>query len=119
MFAKFFGETEQEQIAYLQNRVIISVVVIVIALIVGIASGDIGVASQAFALTMLVVWGWKAMKSMFGITSIAAIFSGNLFLGFLIFLFYIIAAYLAGVFCAFVGILRYIYLIVKRNASRG
>lgn len=74
--------------------------------------GSVG--SSIFALVMMVVWGWGAVKSLFGITTIGALFSGNVVFGAVMFVVYFIVAYVVGIFCAFVGVGRYIYLLIKK-----
>lgn len=104
MFNRFFGETISDQIRYLQPRVIVTVVSLLLCLF-GL--------TEIFALVMLFVWGWNVVKALFGFATIGAIFSGNAVFGCVIFLFYIIVAYLAGIVFAAIGTGRYIYLKIK------
>lgn len=99
MFTRLFGETEEIQLQYLKTRVIITLISLVLF--------------PTFPIVMLFVWGWNTVKSLFGITSIGIIFSGNVIIGSVIFVFYVIFAYCAGMFVALLGIGRYIYLKVK------
>ncbi|MGN1249917.1 MAG: hypothetical protein ACI4XW_07530 [Candidatus Spyradocola sp.] len=108
MFKRLFGETEEEQLHYLQVRVIITLISLVLAFFV----------PAVFALVMLFVWGWNVVKSLFGITTVGAIFTGNIVFGVVLFLLYIVVAYLSGVVCAALGIGRYIYLMVKKLRKR-
>jgi len=108
MFERLFGHTEEEQLEYLQIRVIVTVFCIVGA-VLGPALGIPNV-SAALAAIIIFVWGWGAVKGLFGITAISAIFSGNLVVGILLFIFYIFVAYIVGLFCMALGIGRYIYL---------
>ena len=105
MFKRLFGETEAQQFQYLKVRVPLTLLSIVL-----LVFGDIG---GIFAGIMLFVWGWGAVKALCGIATIGAIFSGNVVFGVVIFVFYVIVAYLSGVFCALLGVGRYIYLLVK------
>lgn len=117
MFRRLFGETEEEQLKYLKTRVILTLgsiaLMIVGGLIVGLES------TGGFAVIMLFVWGWGAVKALFGFASAAALFSGNVIIGSMIFLLYAMIAYLAGIFCAAVGTGRYFYLLIKRKKEAG
>lgn len=65
------------------------------------------------AVGMLFIWGWRVIRNWFGITTISAIFSGNVVIGVTIFLFYLIVAYLADILFAILGVGRWIYLKMK------
>ena len=109
MFKRFFGESEAEQIQYLQVRTIITLVSVLLCFF------DL---TSLFALVMLFVWGWNAVKSLFGFATIGAIFSGNAVFGCIIFIFYIVLAYCIGLICAALGTGRYIYLKIKTAKNR-
>lgn len=110
MFERIFGGTDAEQMEFLQIRSILTIVAIVVSLVAAIfvpeALGIVGA-------VMLFVWGFGVLKAMFGITAIGILFSGNIVLGVILFLLYIMAAYFAGLLFAFVGVGRWIYLKVK------
>lgn len=113
MIQRLFGETTAEQLAYLQWRVIVT--------IISVAACALGFLvfqsnwTPIIAIVMLFVWGWNVVKKWFGFTTIAAIFTGNIVFGVVIFVFYVVVAYLAGVVFALVGTGRYIYLKVARR----
>lgn len=70
------------------------------------------------AVVMLFIWGWNVVKNWFGITTLGAIFSGNVVIGVILFMIYLIVAYLVGIVFAFLGVGRWIYLKMKyRNAG--
>lgn len=79
-------------------------------------TGGIGGIALFVALFM---WGFGAIKKLFGIGTIGAIFSGNVVFGVVIFLLCMMAAYLISIFVAFIGTGRYIYLKVKKSQERG
>jgi hypothetical protein len=108
MFARLFGETDAQQIHYLQVRVIITILSLVLMFFFG------SVGASIFALVMMLVWGWGATKALFGITTVGAIFSGNVVFGVVLFVFYLLLSYLFGILCAALGTGRYIYLLIKR-----
>lgn len=112
MFVRLFGETTEQQLHYLQIRVIITVICIVLAIFLG------AVGAAAFALIMMFAWGWGAVKALFGITTIGAIFSGNAVLGVIMFIVYFIISYVIGIFCAALGIGRYVYLLIKKAKEK-
>ena len=66
----------------------------------------------------LFMWGFGAIKRLFGIGTIGAIFSGNVVFGVVIFVLCLMVAYLISIFVAFVGVGRYIYLKVKQSQER-
>lgn len=127
MFARLFGETEEDQIRSLKVKAIISAVVLVITflgyLLTSVTSGSIEVfrsmAQGGIGLTAIlcIVWGWRATLNLIGYGSIGALFSGNVAVGVII----LFAAFLLGCFIGFfvmlIGTLRYIYLVVKRHVS--
>lgn len=126
MFEKIFGETEELQLQNLQKKVILSGIGLGGCLIglllllfkldsVGEIVYGIGGISLFIALFM---WGFGAIKKLFGIGTIGAIFSRNVVFGVVIFVLCIMAAYLISIFVAFLGVGRYIYLKVKRSQER-
>lgn len=70
------------------------------------------------ALIFLFVWGWPAVKNLFGITAIGALLSRNIMIGCVLFVFYLMIAYLFGIFVALLGTGRYIYLKVAMRGGR-
>ena len=110
MFNRIFGGSDAEQLRFLEVRSIITIVALVIALVASIFSPE---ALGLIALVMLFVWGWNVVKKWFGITAIGAIFSGNVVIGVILFMIYILIAYFVGIVFAFLGVGRWIYLKVK------
>lgn len=110
MFKRIFGGTEEEQIKFLQVRSIITLISLPVAVI---SSFFIPYALALIALVMLFVWGWSVIKKWFGLTTLGAIFSGNIVIGVILFMLYIAVAYMAGVFFAVLGVGRWIYLKIK------
>lgn len=113
MFQRLFGETIEEQIKYLQWRVIVTIVSIAAC-----ALGFLAFQSNwtpIIAIVMLFVWGWNVVRTWFGFTTVASILTGNVVFGVIIFLAYVIIAYLIGVVFAFLGIGRYIYLKIAQS----
>lgn len=110
MFNRIFGGSDAEQLQFLEMRSIITIAVVIIALV---ASVFVPEALSLIAVVMLFIWGWNVIKSWFGITTLSAIFSGNVVIGVIIFLFYLIVAYLVGILFAFLGVGRWIYLKMK------
>ena len=108
MFSRLFGETPEEQFHYLQIRVIATLASLVLMLFLS------GIGGAIFSLIMMFVWGWGAVKALFGVTSVGVIFSGNVVFGVVIFVLYVMVAYLAGIFCALLGVGRFIYLWALR-----
>ena len=127
IFAKLFGETEELEIQNLEKKVFLTGIGIACMLVtvllnlvrlepVAKITGGIGGIALFVALFM---WGFGAIKKLFGIGTIGAIFSGNVVFGVVIFLLCMMAAYLISIFVAFIGTGRYIYLKVKKSQERG
>ena len=114
MFNRIFGGSDAEQLRFLGVRSIITIIALAITFVASIFSSD---AVMLIAFVMLFVWGWSVIKNWFGITTLAAIFSGNVVIGVILFMLYIIAAYLAGIIFAFLGVGRWIYLKLKYRTS--
>lgn len=121
MFSRLFGDTEEEQILNLQKKVVLTGVGVVLGLIglvlllirldtVGAAVYSLG---GAVLFVSLFFWGFGAIKKLFGIGTIGALFSGNVVFGVVIFVICMMAAYIISLFVALIGIGRYIYLKVK------
>ncbi len=126
MFTRLFGETDNEQFVYLKKKVLLTFLGLFLGL-VGILLASFqqksmgqtlcGIAG-AILLISLFLWGFGAIKRLFGIATIGAIFSRNVVLGVVIFVFCLMIAYLISIFIAFMGIGRYIYLNVKFSKER-
>lgn len=110
MFNRIFGGSDAAQLQFLEMRSIITIVVVVFALVASIFVPE---ALALIAVVMLFIWGWNVVRNWFGITTLGAIFSGNVAIGVIIFLFYLIVAYLVGILFAFLGVGRWIYLKMK------
>lgn len=127
MFARLFGETEELQIQNLTKKVVLTGIGIgcyVIGLICYLlklsAIGDVfGTASGIVLLVTMFMWGFGAIKTLFGIGSVGAIFSGNVVIGAVIFVVCLMVAYLISLIVALIGIGRFIYLKVKMVQERG
>lgn len=108
MFERLFGATEFEQMAYLQKRVILTVILVLIDVILLITTGDAGI-----SVLSCYIWGWGAMKALFGITALGSIFSGNVVIAAIFIVAYILIGAICGAVCLFLGVGRFIYLKVK------
>lgn len=110
LFNRIFGGSDAEQLQFLEIRSIITIVTMVIAIVASFFASE---ALGLIAVVMLFIWGWNVIKNWFGITTLGAIFSGNVVIGVVIFMFYLIVAYLVGIVFAFLGVGRWIYLKLK------
>lgn len=117
MFKKIFGETEEMQLAYLQKRVILTVIAVSVAAVIGIFSGELEIVGGAFGLAAMFIWGFGAIKALFGITTVGAIFSRNVVIGVILFVLLLAVAFFTGVFIGILGIGRYIYLMVNKSTG--
>lgn len=112
MFNRIFGGSDAEQLQFLEVRSIITIIAVVVAIIASFFSSE---ALALIAVVMLFIWGWNVVKNWFGTTTLGAIFSGNVVIGVILFMIYLIVAYLAGIVFAFLGVGRWIYLKVKHS----
>lgn len=123
MFSKLFGETEELQISNLQKKVIftcagavLSIIGVILSLLDLEAVGNPVMSLGGIILfVVLFMWGFGAIKNLFGIGTIGALLSGNVVIGVVIIVFCALAAYLISIFIALLGIGRYIYLKVKKH----
>lgn len=113
MFHSMFEGTYEDQMRFLTPRSIITIVTVAASLVAYLISGEL---PTFFAVVMLFAWGWGAIRDWFGITTIGAIFSGNIVIGLLMFVFYLFAAYFVGIIFSVIGVGRWLYLCA---AARG
>lgn len=106
MFERLFGNTLDEQLMYLQPRVLLTAPVIIFGFI-AMAFGSSGSAVIAIAAY---VWAWTFLKNWFGITTLGALFSGNVVIGVILVLAYLIIGYFIGLITFLLGLIRYIQL---------
>ena len=95
---------------FLKRRVILSVTLTVLFLIMGIFNNVF--LPVGFSLS-LYIWGWPCAKALFGISTFGALFSSNFLFGVLLFTLSLLAIPVVGLVFMIIGILRFIYLIVK------
>lgn len=126
MFTRLFGVTEEMQLQTLQKKVILTCLGAILCL-VGLllrwihldSVSEIVLGLGGICLFVaLFMWGFGAIKTLFGFATIGAIFSGNVVFGIVIFVLCLMAAYLISIFVAFLGIGRYIYLKIKLAQER-
>lgn len=96
----------EEQLTYLQPRILLTALVIVVGLLAMLfgGSGDWIIVIAAY------VWGWNFLKNWFGFTTIGAFFSGNIAIGVVLFVGYLIIGYVIGLITFLLGAVRYIQL---------
>ena len=106
MFERLFGNTVEEQLSYLQPRIMITAPVIII----GLLGMVFGVNAGLLMVIAAYVWGWDFMKRWFGATTIGALFSGNIVIGVIIAVAYLCIGYIIGLIVFMFGLIRYIQL---------
>ena len=123
---KFFGSTEEEQFQYLKKRLLWVCVGCVMMLIYGIISHFgvennamtvFGIISIALCVWPIVVFGWNAMKGLFGITSFLTFFFHNVIIGVVLFVLFVTAGYFLGIFISIIGICRFLVLLKHRKGE--
>lgn len=106
MFDGLFGYTMDEQLMYLQPRVLLTAPVIIIGFIAMV----LGSSGSAIIAIAAYVWAWTFLKNWFGITTIGALFSGNVVVGVILVLVYLVIGYIVGIITFLLGLIRYIQL---------
>ena len=104
---KLFGETPQEQLKFLQPRLIITAAAFVISLI-GLLFRYEEIAAVIGAVFLM--WGWAYLKARFGFVSFAAFLSRNLMFAILILILFLVVGYLFGIVVFIMGLIQYIRL---------
>ncbi len=124
MIRRLFGETDEEQFAYLQPRIGALGIGIVILLIgfllvqIGVPFGDeIGTIGVGVCVIVLLLFGWLIIKGLLGLASLSALFSYNVVIGVVIFVLFILIGYLGGFFVAIIGLCRYLMLLKRRKGN--
>ena len=118
MFKKLFGATREEELKLLTRNLIITIFVPI-----GILLDVIGVAEilgYVFICVPLYIWGWSIMKGLFGIVTIAALFTAykNFVVGLLIFFAYILVGYFGGMIVFVLGLCRFVYLKTEQIKAK-
>lgn len=124
MTRKLFGETEEEQYRYLKPRLIafgVGITALLIGLVLmqftaslGSSIGNIGV---GICMIVMLIFGWSIMRGIFGYATVGALFSGNVVIGVVIFVVYVLIGYLGGFVVAFIGLCRFLVLLKKRREN--
>ena len=110
MLNRIFGGSDYEQLQFLEWRSLVTIVAMVVAFFGNKHNSD---SIILIAVVLLFIWGWGVVKNWFGFTTVSSLLSNNVAVGVIFFLIYLCAAYLAGIFFAFIGILRWLYLRIK------
>lgn len=124
MIKKLFGETDDEQFAYLQPRIIalgVGGIILLSGLLLaqlGVPFGNsIGSLGVGICVIVLLIFGWRIMSGLLGFVSVVALFSNNVVIGIVIFVFFIMFGYLGGILVAFIGLCRFFMLLKKRKGN--
>jgi len=116
MFTRLFGHTNQEQLRYLQPRVIITaiwlIVIIVVLVTASITRNEPMMLIIALYFVIVVTWVWNLLKGLFG-AALGGWFFGSIVVGIVIALFGGIILGMIALFIAALGILRYVYLMLS------
>ncbi len=125
MYQKLFGQTEEEQLQYLGKRVWLTVASLVVMLL-GMVFQEVGpdtigdvcsAAGTGLLMVALFLWGFHAVKALLGLGGVGAIFSGNVVLGVVIFVFAVLLAYVISIVIALLGIGRYVNLKIRAKKA--
>ncbi len=106
MMERLFGSTLEEQLKFLRYRILISVIVSFVGCVTMFSSS----AGSVIIVLVAYVWAWTFLKRWFGITTIGAIFSGNVVIAVLLFVAYLVIGYLIGLVTFIMGVIRYIQI---------
>ena len=111
MFEKLFGDTKEEQLAYLQGRLLLTALVIIGGLVL-LSSSDSSSGNAIIAVAAY-VWAWTFLKNWLGITTLGALFSGNIVIGVILFFVYLLLGYVIGLATFALGLIRFIQLKIS------
>ncbi len=109
MFEKLFGNTREAQLRYLQPRVLITAPIIILGFIASAFNGD----AIGIIIIPAYIWAWTFLKNWFGLTTIGALFSGNVVIGVILFFVYLIVGCFIGLLTFLLGLIRYIQLKIS------
>lgn len=122
MIRKLFGETDEEQFAYLKPRITalgvaaICVLIGVLLTVVGVGIGQTIMGIGQFIWVILSFnFGWTIFKGLFGITSFGVCFSNNVIFGCAIIMLYVMLGAIGGVIVSIIGLCRFLFLLKKRK----
>ena len=79
-------------------------------IIIGFLAMAFGNIGSAVIVIAAYVWAWTFLKNWFGITTIGALFSGNIVIGVILFIAYLVIGYFIGLIVFLLGLIRYIQL---------
>lgn len=124
MIRKLFGETEEKQFSYLKTR-LAALGVGVVAMLIGILLMELGVPfgetigglGSGICVIVVLIFGWSIMRVVFGFATVGALFSGNVVLGIVIFVIFLVIGYLGGFVVACIGLCRFFVLLKKRKGN--
>ena len=107
MFQRLFGNTPEEQLTYLQPRILLTALVIVVGLLAMLfgGSGDWIIVIAAYVVGMVIF-----RKTGLGSLLSESFFSGNIAIGVVLFVVYLIVGYVIGLIMFLLGAVRYIQL---------
>ncbi len=124
MLKKLFGETDEEQFKYLKPRVsalgvgIFLMLIGVLLTFWEISFGEqFGSLGGGICVIVVMMFGWSIMRGLFGFASLGALFAGNVVIGVVIFVAFLMIGYLGGFVVAFIGICRFFVLLKKRKGN--
>lgn len=109
MIKKMFGETEEQQLAYLRLRMPITLAVCGVGAVVW--PGIIVFAAY--------YWGWQFIKGWLGVTTFLTLlsFRGNIAVGVIIVVFFVSIGYLIGLVCSLIAFMRWLQLLIRCKRS--
>lgn len=121
MFARLYGETEEQQLQYLYPRVRITAILVLVILCCMVFGylfklDSLGMLAAAAYVFLIFYWGWPTIKAWFGIAAVGTLFARNIVFGSVIICFYGMLSILAGFVFLFLGVGRYLYL--KHSAKK-
>ena len=111
MIKKMFGETEEQQLAYLRLRMPITLAVCVVGCVT--SYGILIIAIAAY------YWGWQFIKGWLGVTTFLTLlsFRGNIAVGAVIVVFFVSIGYLIGLVCSLIAFMRWLQLLIRCKRS--
>lgn len=122
MLKKLFGETDEEQFAYLKPRISVlgvAAVFVVLGLLIsfmGVNAGQMILGIGQFIWVILTFnFGWAIFRGLLGIASFGVCFSRNIVFGSAILLLYVMVGFAGGMVVSIIGLCRFLVLLKKRK----
>ncbi|MCI7097909.1 MAG: hypothetical protein MR966_03140 [Lachnospiraceae bacterium] len=114
MFNRLFGESDKEKMEFLEVRVPVSLVLVILSIVISAFAEE---ATMVIAL-LGYYWAWELIKRWFGVASIFTLIAGmkNIVLGVIVGLAFLIVGYFCGLITLLLATICYISLKMSKHS---